>query len=85
MAALLHRKPASAKTSYDSCSANDSGKRNTVYKTVMLPAGGFLNRCETWSVVLREECTLRISEQDTEQNTWIQEGGSNRRLKKTTY
>jgi hypothetical protein len=31
-----------------------------------------LNRCEIWSFTLREECTPRISKQDTEENILIQ-------------
>jgi len=71
MAALLHRKPAFAKTCHDSCSAQDSIETNTPYENRNFAYWVF-NRCEIWSFTLREECTLRIPKQDTEENILIQ-------------
>jgi len=38
--------------------------------------------CETWSLKLREEHRLRVSEQGAEQNIWAQEGRNDVRLEK---
>jgi hypothetical protein len=50
-----------------------------VYKTIILYG------CETWSLTLREEHRLRMCEYRVlKKNIWTYEGGSGRRLKKTT-
>jgi hypothetical protein len=51
-----------------------------IYKNIILPA--VLYECETWSVTLREEQTEGVWEQGAEENIWIEEGWSDRRLGK---
>jgi hypothetical protein len=44
----------------------------TIYKTIFLPA--VLYACEDWSLILMEEQTEDISEEEVEKNIWTKEG-----------
>jgi hypothetical protein len=44
-----------------------------IYKTVILPL--VLYGCKTWSLTLREEHGLRVSENSVEEDIWTQKGG----------
>jgi hypothetical protein len=43
-----------------------------IYKTIILPV--VLYWCETWSLTLREEHSLRIFKNGVEENIWTKEG-----------
>jgi hypothetical protein len=52
-----------------------------ICETIILPV--VLHGCETWTLTLREEHTLKVSENRAEENIWTEERLSDRSLGKT--